>query len=195
MSAKIGEVIEASTAEFIAECYELHNAPSLGSLVRTTDGTVEIYSVIYNAVTESIEPGRRPVARGKDKAREEDIYRENPQLSRLLRTEFHALVVGCREEGCIRHYLPPRPARVHSFVYQCSRDEVSQFTESFDFLNILVNTRVTGSGDELVAACLRCAAEAYDDKHTFLVKAGKELAVLLGGELQRLDAILRRVKR
>lgn len=192
--AKIGEVIEASTTEFMAECYQLYNAPPLGSLVKTTDGTVEIYSIVYNATTESIEPGRRPIARGKDEAEEEDIYLKNPQLVRLLRTEFNALVVGHRDAGYLHHYLPPRSARVHSFVYLCDRDELGQFTQSFDFLNILVSARIPGSGDELVAACLRHAAQAHDDSHAFLVRAGKELAILLSGELQRLNAILRRIK-
>jgi hypothetical protein len=33
----IAEVIEASTAEFIAECYDLTGAPALGTLLRTND--------------------------------------------------------------------------------------------------------------------------------------------------------------
>ena len=42
MTDKIGEVIEAGTVEFAAECYELHVPPPLGGLVRTTDGEVDI---------------------------------------------------------------------------------------------------------------------------------------------------------
>ncbi len=57
MPDKIGEVIEASTGQFVAECYELHSPPPLGSLVKTSDGDVEIYGVVCNAATESIEPG------------------------------------------------------------------------------------------------------------------------------------------
>ena len=62
-----------------------------------------------------------------------------------------------------------------------------------DFLPILLSTRA-GAVDEIVSACLRQASCAHNDKHVFLVKAGKELAVLLSGDLNRLNAILRRIR-
>ena len=193
MSERIGEVIEASTAVFLAECYELHRPPSLGSFVKTSDGDVVIYGVVCNAATASVEPGRRPIARGKDEASEEDIYRQNPQLSKLLRTTFDIMVVGHSHDGEIHQYLPPRPPRVHGFVYTCEQDEVCRFTRSLDFLTLLLNAR-TGSPDEVISACLRHASSAHDDSRTFLVKAGKELAVLFGSELNRFNAVLARIK-
>ena len=192
--AKIGEVIEASSGEFIAECYELHNAPPLGSLVQTSDGTVNIYGVIYHVATESIEPGRRPIARGRDEVDSEEIYRKHPQLARLLRTTFTALVVGHGEGDELHHYLSPQPARVHSFVYVCSREEVARFTQSLDFLNILVMASLGSVQNEVIAAFLRHAANAHQDQHRFLVQAGKELALLFRGEPNRLNAILRRLR-
>ena len=193
MLTKIGEVIESGSDRFVAECYELHTPPPLGSLVRTTDGQVEIYGVVCNASTESIDPGRRPLARGREESEEGNIYRQHPQLSRLLRTTFDTLVIGHGQGDALHHYLPPRPPRVHSFVYLCEGDEVRRFTRSLDFLAILLGARV-GSVDEVVSACLRQAAGAHDDERAFLVRVGKELAVLLGGELNRLNAILRRIK-
>jgi len=193
LPAKIGEVIGASTGEFVAECYELHTPPPLGSLVRTSDGQVEIYGVVCNASTESIDPGRRPLARGREESEESNIYRQHPQLSRLLRTTFDTLVIGHGQGDALHHYLPPRPPRVHSFVYLCEGDEVRRFTQSLDFLAILLGARA-GSVDEVVSACVRRAAGAHDDERAFLVRVGKELAVLLGGELNRLNAILRRIK-
>ena len=194
MPTRIGEVIEASTAEFVAQCYELHRPPPLGSLVRTREGEVEVYGVVSHAQTQGIEPGRRPIARGREEAVEEDIYRASPQLARLLRTDFSALVVGHRDGECIRHYLPPRPAMLHGFVHVCERAEVAEFSQSLDFLSILVGACGQGSGDELVAAAVRQAAAAHGDPRSFLVRAGKELAVLLGGDSQRLGIILRRIK-
>jgi hypothetical protein len=196
LPTKIGEVIEASTGQFVAECYELHTPPPLGSLVKTSDGDIEIYGVVCNAATESIEPNRRPIARGKEEATEEGIYRQNPQLSKLLRTTFDTLVIGHgvgAQRAVPLHYLPPRPSHVHSFVCLCEQDEVCRFTQSLDFLPILLGTRV-GAVDEIVSACLRQASCAHDDQRAFLVKAGKELAILLGGELNRLNAILRRIR-
>ncbi len=178
----------------MAECYELHQPPPLGSLVKTGDMPIEIYGVVYNAATSGIDPGRRPIARGKEEVEEEDIYRANPQLLRLLRTDFKALVLGHREGEKLHHYLPPRPARIHSFVYLCDPDEVRGFSQSLDFLSVLVNARVQGSIDEMVAAFLRQASQAHQDRRGFLVAAGKQLVPLLSGELTRLDTILRRIR-
>jgi len=139
---KIGEVIEASTAEFAVECYELYDAPALGSLVKTSDGDVEIYGVVYNASTESIDPGRKPIARGKDAKDESDIYRSSPQLSVLFRTNFNALVIGHKIANDVNRYLPPRPARIHSFVYELGETEIKDFTKSLDFLYILATAPV-----------------------------------------------------
>lgn len=196
MPIKIGEVIEASTGGFTAQSYELHQPPPFGSLVKTKEGEVEIYAVVSGAATTSIEPGRRPIARGREEAAEGDIYRSSPQLEKLLRTDFNALVVGHKEGGGesekLSHYLPPRPARIHSFVYLCDAEEAVRFSQSLDFLSILVGAGA--QADELIAATLRHAAAAHPDPHDFLIKAGKELAVLLGGETNRLNTILRRIK-
>jgi len=192
LSSKIGEVIEASTGEFMAQCYELHQPPPFGSLVKAREGEVEIYGVVSRAETTSIEPGRRPIARGREEAEEEDVFRSSPQLARLLRTDFTALVVGHEEGQKLHHYLPPRPAKIHSFVYLCDDEEVEKFSQSLDFLSILVGVVV--QADELIAASLRHAAAAHRDPGDFLTRAGRELAVLLGGETSRLNTILRRIK-
>jgi len=191
---RVGEVIEASTTDFVAQCYELYQLPPLGSLVKTRDLPLELYGIVYHAATTSLEPGRRPIARGKDEDSEEAIYRSNPQLLKLLRSEFSALVVGHKSGDKLYHYLPPKPARIHGFVYLCPPDEVREFGKSFDFLNILLNAHLPVSADELIAACLRQMSQVYEDRQAFLVAAGKELAILLSGELNHLKAILERIK-
>ena len=193
--SKIGEVIGASTAELIAQCYELHNAPPLGGLVKTTELSLEIYAIVGNAETHSIEAGRRPIPRGEAEDKEEDIFSNNPQLIQLLCTDFTALVVGYRDGNVVYQYLPPRPARIHSFVYICSPEEVERFSQSLDFLGCLVAARLPGMTDELIAACLRQLSEAHPDPRAFLVRAGKELTLLLSGEIGRLNNILRRITR
>lgn len=194
LADRVGEVIEASTTDFVAQCYELYQSPPLGSLVKTTDLPVELYGIVYHATTASLEPGRRPIARGKDEEDEEEIYRSSPQLLKLLRSEFSALVVGHKQGDRLFHYLPPKPARIHGFVYLCPSEEIREFSQSFDFLHILINTHLPVSVEELVAASLRQVSGVYEDPHDFLVAAGKELAVLLGGEFNRLKAILGKIK-
>ena len=191
---RVGEVIEASTTDFVAQCYELYQSPPLGSLVKTIDSDVELYGIVYNATTTSLEPGRRPIARGKDETTEEGIYQASPQLLKLLKSEFGAVVVGHRQGDTLHHYLPPKPARIHGFVYLCSPQEVKEFSQSFSFLNILINTRLPVSPEELIAASLRQMSEVYENHRAFLVTAGKELAISLSGNFNQLKAILERIK-
>jgi hypothetical protein len=191
---RVGEVIDASTTDFVAQCYQLYQSPPLGSLVKTGDSGMDLYGIVYHATTTSFEPGRRPIARGKDEASEEAIYKSSPQLLKLLKSEFGAVVVGHREGDSWHHYLPPKPARIHSFVYLCPTPEMKEFSQSFQFLNILLNTRLPVSPEELIAACLRQMSQAHEDPRAFLVKAGKELAVSLGSNLNQLKAILERIK-
>ena len=191
---RVGEVIEARSIDFVAQCYELYRLPALGSLVKTLDGEIEQYAIVYHAATTSLEQGRRPIARGKDEATEEELHRQNPQLLKLFRSDFGALVVGHRQDGKIKQYLPPRPARIHSFVYICQPEEVREFGQSFGFLGALLNTHLPISIEELVSASLRQMSRAHHDPCQFLLKAGKELAVELSGEFHRLKAILERIK-
>jgi hypothetical protein len=190
----VGEVIEASTTDFVAQCYELYQSPPLGSLVKTRDAGVELYGIVYNAATTSLEPGRRPIARGKDETTEEEIYQASPQLLKLLKSEFGAVMVGHKQDDRWHHYLPPKPARIHGFVYLCPPQEVKEFSQSLAFLNILINTRLPVSTDELIAASLREMSQVYEDRHDFLVAAGKELAILLSSNFNQLKAILGRIK-
>jgi len=194
LSDRVGEIIEASTSDFVAQCYELYELPPLGSLVKTKNGELDIYGIVCHATTGSLEPGRRPIARGRDEDSEEAIYQSSPQLSKLLRSEFSTLVVGHKTGGSINQYLPPNPARIHGFVYQCSPDEVREFGTSLAFLTLLVNTNLPVAKEEIIPAALRLMSQAQEDPHGFLVTAGKELAVMLGGQYNQLKAILGRLK-
>jgi hypothetical protein len=190
---KVGEVIEASTSVFTAEAYELHGSPAFGSLVKTPQEDGFIVGLIYDACTGSMDPGRRVLARGRDLATEADILRHHPQLTKLLRTQFSALVVGQSVRSQWRHHLPAQPAQVHRFVYRCEPSEVEAFTQRFDFLHLVLNNNVSATTDELAAACLRHAAEAHLDDVSFLVQAGKEVARLIPRDPTRLNAILQRL--
>ncbi|MFC1870240.1 hypothetical protein ACFLYE_03110, partial [Chloroflexota bacterium] len=88
----------------------------------------------------------------------------------------------------------PQPARIHSFVYLCPEPEIKEFSQSFNFLNILLNAHLPVPADELIAACLRQMSQAHEDRNAFLVAAGKELALLLGADFNQLKNILERVR-
>jgi hypothetical protein len=193
---RVGEVIETRTTDYVAQCYALYDLPPLGSLVKTRgDSGADLYGVVYNGSTAGAEPGRRPIARGKDEASEDEIYRSSPQLLKLLKSEFNVLVIGYQVNDRVYQYLPPKPARIHGFVHLCAPGEVKQFSRSFDFLNILLKSRLDIPVEELVGATLRSMGKVYEgERHAFLVSAGKELASLLSADYGQLKAILKGLK-
>lgn len=190
MSRRIGEVVAAASTSFVAQCYKLYAAPSLGSFVRTDSPAV--YGVVYQVTTEPLDSSRPVLARGEGVETEEEVFRNNPQLSRLFTTRFEALITGFSEADAYKQFLPPLPPAVHSFAYACSPDEVAQFTSSLEFLSLLLNSGLPVA-DELAGACLRGAASARADGPAFLSRASRTLAGQLAGDVPRLSAILRRV--
>ena len=188
---RVAEVVEASTIEFTAQCYQLYDAPPLGSLVRCGDDNA-VFGIVFEVATRSMDPTRRPIARGRDEETEEAVYLNNPQITRLLLTDFRSAVVGHRSDGDLRRFLAPLPPRIHSFVYRCSDEELRGFSDSLDFMPILFALPVSAT-DDVVAAFLRLASASHPEPERFLVDAGKELASLMGGQLQRLNSVLRRL--
>lgn len=191
-SNRIGEVIEASTTQVLAQCYQLYSSPPLGTLIRVGSEGEAIYGIIVNISTQSFEPGRRAIARGHNADSEDELYRENPQLNRLLHTHFSAKTVGFGQGNILHHNLPPQPPRIHTFVHACDRKEIQNFTESLSFLRLLVSNG-TPTDDEATASLLVMATAERPNPYSFLVKAGQELARLLANEPLRLNSLLERI--
>ncbi|AKG54345.1 hypothetical protein DGWBC_1725 [Dehalogenimonas sp. WBC-2] len=192
---KIAEVIETSSTGFTAQCYDLNAAPPLGALVKTSvDGTT-LYAVVAHVSTSSLEPGRKPVARGRDEETEDAIFKANPQLEKLMRCEVQAVIVGHLIDGDIRYYLSPRPARLHGFVYNCGDEEVISFGRKMGFVTLLLSAQGAVCPEEITAAAIRRMSASYqgEERRQFLVGAGKALAQLLSADYNRLKTILERL--
>ena len=190
---RVGEVVEASTSSFIAQCHRLYDAPPLGALVRCGHADYAVYAIVAEVTTRSLDPGRRPTAVGHDEATEDDVYRRNPQLGRLLSTEITAVTVAhSAGDGSLLRYLPPSPPRIHAFVSGCAAADLRRLSDSLDFLPTLLAAPVA-SPDDVAAAFLRQAADAHDDPEAFLVTAGRDLAALLGAQVPRLNSLLKRL--
>ena len=183
-----GEVVESSTTELIAEACQLHAAPSFGRFVRV-DSEMQIVGIVFNVVTQSIEPNRRPMAYGKT---EDQLRLEQPQIFELLRTEFQALVIGYRDATGVVPILPPQPARIHAFVHECDDAEIADFTQTDDYLRAILGATKIPT-DELLVATLRHTIKAHGYAREYLVRMGKELSRLLKDDYDRLSAILRRI--
>lgn len=191
---RIGEVIEAATGSFTAQSYELWGLPALGSLVKTDSGALGLYGVVCHATTQGLEPGRRAIARGKDAPSEEAVFQANPQLARLLKSEFTTIVVGFKNDASYRHYLPPRPARIHAFVHSCTPTEVQEFSSKLNFIGLILKAETNIPAEELIAAVLREMAAVQPDREDFLCQAGRELARLLSKDYGQLKSILERIR-
>lgn len=199
---RVGEVIDATTTEFTAQSYTLHESPYFGSFVRASNGSAEVWAVVAQAHTAGIDPGRLPVARGADAADEAEIYDRNPELPQLLRTHFTALVVGYRDgngAGVVRHQLPPRPPRVHAFVHGATEAEVAEFTAELGYIDASLRLQTAAPVDELVSAAIRAAAAARrgqgeGEAYAYRLRCARHLARLLGREPARLVAMLQRVR-
>ena len=187
---RIGEVVESTSTSFVAQCYRLESAPALGGLVRTD--SPDLYGVVGGVTTEPLDSARPVLARGEDADTEEDVIRDNPQLARLLTSRFQVFIAGHVEDGVTHQYLPPRPPRVHSFVYACDLEEVSRFTSRLDLLHLLLNSGVSYS-DEIVGACIRQAASSHGQPSDFLALASRTLVVELSTDVARLNSILQRI--
>ena len=197
-ATRLGEVVETSTTGFAAQCYQLYGAPPLGALVKA-GGPYPAYGIVHQVSTQGIDPSRRPMTRGVDEATEEDVYRSNPQLEHLLRTDFQAVIVGHSGDDDpdkygtfrLRYHLPPVPPPIYAFVHACGVEEVRLFTSNPAFLRPLATSSIAAL-EEVVAACLRYVAPVQEDPEGFLTVVGKQLAGFFPGDFRRVEAILQR---
>ncbi|CCW35697.1 hypothetical protein [Chthonomonas calidirosea] len=215
----LGEVVETSTTAFTAQCHppRLHAPPEVGTFVRILppgaspsangdfieDPFLEpeeraaqvaappetLYAVVVEAYTTGTDPGRKAMAYGLD---EESLRAEQPQIFHLLTTEFravHLAVQGPNQK--LRGGLPAVPPRLHAFVYPCTQAEFYALTELPDLPRRLLFLPEIALPDPLIVACLRKAYAQRGNDFDFLVRMGKQFAVLLRSEADRLNALLR----
>lgn len=188
---RIGEIIETGTTGFVAESFTLHRPPPLGSLVKVEVASQpRIYGVVSHGTTTSPEPGRRAVRRSNEEVYDEAIYEAHPQLKRVLRTEFTVLLVGCVENGQIRHHLPPQPPPLHHSVHQCTADELRAFTEQRYYLRLLLSADSPVPIEQLIAAHVREAYRQRGNDAQWLEATARELASLLKNDYERLMTLL-----
>jgi hypothetical protein len=70
----IGEIVESSTTEFLAQACELDSAPPFGAFVEVvTEDGLTIYAVVAHVQTAGIDPGSRAIMRGHGEVRDYPI--------------------------------------------------------------------------------------------------------------------------
>lgn len=207
-SEHIGEVIETSTIEFLAQCLEPEELnfpamPPFGSWVKSFDEESgnKIFSLVTNVTTAPIDSVHRARALGLTLAELKD---QQPQIFAMLKTEFRAVIIGFEtpatsdnngykpSNGNIYQYLPPRPPQIHQAVFRCDTDEIIKFTANPDFLRVLLQVQNTPV-ESLIAATLRESYRLLGGDRQWLVNAGRTLSVLLKNDYDSLKYILSQV--
>jgi len=191
----IGEVIESSTRQFVAEVYEDADAPAFGHWVRVESGPTTLFGLVSHVESGSYDTNREAVALGLSP---EERAEEMPMVQELLRTTVRAQVLAHRNrEGGVRQTLPPHPPDIHDFVEPCADDALQALGAPFDFLRTLVeHPDPAVPVDDLLVAVLRRIYVAHGGEHggrEVLVAAGRALSRLLDDDHERLQSILRRV--
>jgi hypothetical protein len=203
----IGEIIETSTTQFLAQCLEpeelkFPEMPPFGSWVKSIDEESgnTIFAVVTYVTTSPIDSVHRARALGLSL---EELKEQQPQIFAMLKTEFRAMIIGFEiphnsnngiksSSGSIFQYLPPRPPQIHQGVYRCQTSEIIKFTENPDFLRILLSLPDTPI-ESLVAAVLREVYRFRGGDRQWLVKAGRTLSILLKNDYDCLKYILSQV--
>lgn len=203
----IAEIIETTSTRFQAECSSVDQPPPLGSFVKVCprgsscsgsedpfgdqlapDGAT--FALVTTIASGSGDPNRRPAAYGLE---EEDLANEQPQIAELLTTCFGAQVIGHVANGRVVSYVPGRPPALHARVYSASDVEVRALTERLDYVRSVLNGSGPTGGDEVIAASIRAGCAARGNEGTYLREAGKQLALMLRDDYDRLSAIVRKL--
>lgn len=191
----IGEIIETTSVDFLAESLTLHQPPMLGELVKVQVGGQDFcYGVVAFGTTSSPDAGRRAVRRSSDGITDEAVYAQHPQLNRLLQTVFRAVLVGWHDEAsfdqAVRQTLPPAPPPLHHSVHAASASEVRAFTERTHYFRLILATVREVPAEQVLAAHIRLVAGRRADGERWLARAAREAAGLLKSDHERLLSLL-----
>ena len=188
------EVIESSLHSFLAQCWVWDDFPVYGSLVMVESGDMLLLGTVSELSTGSMDPMRYPFPYKKT---EEELKAEQPQIFEFLKTTFRVHIVGYQEKtgGKVNYLLPPKPAKIHSFVRECDAGLAKRFFSQPDYVHLLFAFESqTGSLDELLLAILKHLknAQLLDDKA--LDAFCKTFSLRTGNDYRRLKLFLQRVQ-
>jgi hypothetical protein len=193
---RIGEIIESTSTQFVAESLELGRPPALGSLVKVgISEESDLYGVVCFSETASLDPGRRAVRRSSNDVQDQQVYRENPQLEHVLRMEFTSLSVGVVEGEAILQGLSSRPAPLHYSVSGCSPEETTRFTDDLYYFRLLLGGAALVPPEQLLASHVQEVHHTRGADAEWLRRVTKEIARLLKQDYDQLMGVLHAIER
>ena len=197
----LGEIVSTSYSSFTVESYELNSTPPLGALVVAQD----VLGVVCSARTEAL---GTVSALGKPEDEDGGVYHKYPDLQRILRSQFSALVVGCYmsapdaagqaggagapdNAGEPAYIYPECPPRVHYKCWLASDAELVRFTARPDYLRLLLCSTEAVNVDQVIIHLVLRAFRARGRDHHWLRHTAEYLGRQLKGDYDRLLALLK----
>lgn len=196
----IGEIVESDSLRIVVQRVhpvEDHpprpvQPPNLGSLVwaRLPDGG-RVFAIVTYGTTTGLDTGRRPVARSHAGVIDDGVYREHPQLARVLRTVFEALLVGYEDpDGHMFRHIPPQPPPLHYAVFPATAEETAAFSEDLRYFRLLLATNGPVPAEQVLAAHVREVYRTRGEDAPWRERAVRHIAQLLKRDYERLRATL-----
>ena len=192
MSQLIGRILRASTRGFDCGIHssEINAAHNFGSFVKApivNESAVYAIGLIYRMeikddqlVTELVMGEQVPF----------NVLQDQRQ-NRMIPVEIKVLNIGFADDTGFVHSLPPRPPMSLSDVQGCTRAEIYEFTQRFEYLRLILGAAEVPT-DDLIAAAIRAAAAVRpeDEYRDFLMACGQQAARDLSHDLKRLSHVL-----
>lgn len=184
------EIIESNLSQWTAQCWEWDNSPSFGSLVVTSHNSLQIFGIVHNIKTGSMDPIRQPVPYQKT---EEELRQEQPQIFEFLQTTFTCITIGYQDNNKIFYHLPDKPPKIHAFVSNANHEQYQSFFAHEQFLHLLFNlSNQIFNLDELLLAILKQLLQkkimSSQDLNNFI----ETFAMLCKNDYQKLKVFLQR---
>ena len=190
---RIGEIVETTSVSFVAESLKLNRPPPLGSLVTvqlSSKPDTLAFAVVTHGQTVGLDPSRRALRRSTDAVFDDAVYKHNPELEHVLRTEFSASLVGLSVDGVIRQHLPPQPPPLHYSVHGASLHQMNLFTTGLAYFRLLLLCIGPVPSQQILAAHVREVYAQKGNDLAWLNAAGREIAILLRDDHEALMTTL-----
>jgi hypothetical protein len=186
------EIIESSLHSFTAQSWQWDKFAHFGSLVKVDSGTKQIFAVVHQVQTGSMDPNRTPFVYQKT---EQELLKEQPQIFSFLKTTFSCLILGYQEKGNIQYTISPEPPKIHAFVSPMDTDSLKTFFYQDTYLHTLFNAAdQIYNLDELLLALFKQQKELDILNKTKLHQLIETFSILSGNDYRRLKLFLQRVQ-
>ena len=193
VSKAFAEIIESSLHGFLAQSWEWNQFPTFGSLVLVKTKKRNLFGIVHQIQTGSMDPMRYPFPYKKT---EEELMAEQPQIFEFLKTSFSCLTIGYQEKGSMFYLLAPEPPQIHSFVEPMPQDLAKQFLYNEKYLHLLfgLSSQIFNM-DELLLALLKHQVELVGEiSPEKLNKFIETFSLLTGNDYRRLKLFLQRAE-